>query len=521
MAKEGVLPAQEQANDKPENKTRKISITGFSVMCTWHFLMIFTAVFNLSPWVSQGRAVWMQALLYVAMALTYLLLMQSSRFLIKALYRKGARRWEITNVAIAIAATVASVLTILSYGTPLAWQIFVYLFLGFAGAMLIFPWLELPQVKSDDTTNYRSLAINMGVGSIVAVIIGCLQSPINYVCICLLPLASVALLIVRWSGTEELDEETTSSMDTAERRKWGELIADNVHFIFYGFVFGFFQGGFADDMSITFVLNNSLPLLGATLSAIIIFCVPVKYLKSHGIFSIQRSSLFVLALGVIGAVYFHAPVAFDETISNAGTLISQILFFGGFNVFDFGFMIFSFSWAARLKTDFAAYIGANRALLYLGMAVGLAAGWGCSHYLGTMPGFYMLVGGLVIVVLIFTTMPFIDELVPYGSIDLSLEGVEDPSASDEADGAQEEQPKEEARAMRWKDRVSAIADEHGLSEREREVFFYLARGRNAAYIQQELWISIHTVKTHISNIYRKLNVHSMQEVLDMVDADQD
>ena len=46
---------------------------------------------------------------------------------------------------------------------------------------------------------------------------------------------------------------------------------------------------------------------------------------------------------------------------------------------------------------------------------------------------------------------------------------------------------------------------------------YLARGHNAAYVKQELWISIHTAKTHIANVYHKLGVHSLQEVLEIVD----
>ncbi len=49
----------------------------------------------------------------------------------------------------------------------------------------------------------------------------------------------------------------------------------------------------------------------------------------------------------------------------------------------------------------------------------------------------------------------------------------------------------------------------------------VAKGRNADYIQQSLTISTHTAKTHIANIYHKLDVHSMQELLDLVEKYRD
>ena len=48
--------------------------------------------------------------------------------------------------------------------------------------------------------------------------------------------------------------------------------------------------------------------------------------------------------------------------------------------------------------------------------------------------------------------------------------------------------------------------------------FLLAKGHNAAFIQEKLCISKSTAKTHISHIYRKLDIHNQQELLAMVDA---
>ena len=60
---------------------------------------------------------------------------------------------------------------------------------------------------------------------------------------------------------------------------------------------------------------------------------------------------------------------------------------------------------------------------------------------------------------------------------------------------------------------------HGLTAREHEVLVFLARGRNATFIQKELCISFSTAKTHIYHIYQKLGVSSQQQLIDLVDSE--
>lgn len=60
-----------------------------------------------------------------------------------------------------------------------------------------------------------------------------------------------------------------------------------------------------------------------------------------------------------------------------------------------------------------------------------------------------------------------------------------------------------------------LAEEFGLTSRERQVLELLARGRSAPYIEQELGVSASTAKTHVRHIYDKLGVHNKQELLDL------
>ena len=57
-----------------------------------------------------------------------------------------------------------------------------------------------------------------------------------------------------------------------------------------------------------------------------------------------------------------------------------------------------------------------------------------------------------------------------------------------------------------------------LVSREGEIMIMFAKGRNLAYIQDELFISKSPVSTHRQHIYKKLGIHSQQELLDLVQA---
>lgn len=66
-------------------------------------------------------------------------------------------------------------------------------------------------------------------------------------------------------------------------------------------------------------------------------------------------------------------------------------------------------------------------------------------------------------------------------------------------------------------KCDAVSEQYGLSKRQTEVLHLLAKGRNADYIQKQLFISQHTAKAHIYNIYQKTGSHSRQDLMDLVE----
>lgn len=78
------------------------------------------------------------------------------------------------------------------------------------------------------------------------------------------------------------------------------------------------------------------------------------------------------------------------------------------------------------------------------------------------------------------------------------------------------QDAQEARAFVTDDLQRARDPKYGLSKRELEVLGLFAQGRSAAWIADNLIISKNTARSHLRNIYAKLDVHSRQELLDFL-----
>jgi DNA-binding CsgD family transcriptional regulator len=73
----------------------------------------------------------------------------------------------------------------------------------------------------------------------------------------------------------------------------------------------------------------------------------------------------------------------------------------------------------------------------------------------------------------------------------------------------------------WRRHVKEIAAEYRLSLRQREIMELLIKGRDLKYITAHFSISRSTAKTHVSNLYHKMNIHSKQELIDLMERLQD
>lgn len=102
--------------------------------------------------------------------------------------------------------------------------------------------------------------------------------------------------------------------------------------------------------------------------------------------------------------------------------------------------------------------------------------------------------------------------IPDEIVDASEE-IEAESVSDDLDSENDDQ----SLNYRFKKRCLATTQEYDLTPREGEILSFLARGRNAKYIAEQLFVAERTIKTHAYHIYQKMGIHSQQELISIVE----
>jgi DNA-binding CsgD family transcriptional regulator len=66
------------------------------------------------------------------------------------------------------------------------------------------------------------------------------------------------------------------------------------------------------------------------------------------------------------------------------------------------------------------------------------------------------------------------------------------------------------------ERVQMLAQEKGLTGKEREVLARMLAGQSRREIAAELHVSENTVKTHVKHVYEKLGVCGREEILSLL-----
>lgn len=68
--------------------------------------------------------------------------------------------------------------------------------------------------------------------------------------------------------------------------------------------------------------------------------------------------------------------------------------------------------------------------------------------------------------------------------------------------------------------IATMEDRYSISPRERDVFELLAAGQTAVPIAEKLFLSVSTVKSHIYSIYKKMGIHSQNELIEMLGSER-
>lgn len=96
--------------------------------------------------------------------------------------------------------------------------------------------------------------------------------------------------------------------------------------------------------------------------------------------------------------------------------------------------------------------------------------------------------------------------------DVSRKTVAKPTGTPGAAIASRENP---AR-LSFEDACTALSKDAGLSEREAEIMALIAHGNSQKHISEVLYLALGTVQWYAKTIYRKLGIHSKQELINLV-----
>lgn len=287
-------------------------------------------------------------------------------------------------------------------------------------------------------------------------------------------------------------------------------------------------------------------------AAVVIYCIGIGFTISY--IAAQNETILGALLAAAAAIVASTIIALDSTIFHRVTeslmnkLYLPIMVVGIFPMFFIGpvgrtlccafmlcfFMVYyiinlsSISEHVRIyRLSAVRVFGYGRAGNALGIAIGsLAYYWAFSEN-NSQESSLTIVLLTILAIFIFSASFIMEDHYPSSKkLEMSTDGGEPSNAHF--------LPKNDFKAFSsyvapgdplqkdshgiWHRKCLRLAEKSGLSPKETEVLFLLAKGRNAEYIQEKLVISRHTAKAHIYHIYQKTEVHSRQELINLLES---
>ncbi|MEG2746779.1 MAG: helix-turn-helix transcriptional regulator [Gordonibacter sp.] len=304
--------------------------------------------------------------------------------------------------------------------------------------------------------------------------------------------------------------------------------------------------------------RDAFLMLGDALIAYCVLEAVIGLLNSFmlaGSITFAGSGTVSVAGMLIGIVAFSAIVFAFQRVPQVSTafrvlmpIIASLLVFlpfldERFNLFFSTVLLGSYYFIALLITYVVAEVAHERRVssyVLMGAAMGLsrillAAALVGGYFIGSLPVDLFGEGQdimryLIIIVAVIYALSVATVLVSRdrrrkrrlrGLDDELAEGGEDAAGVGagaggvRADAAGERPSLDEA----LDERCSRLAERGGLTEREGEILGFLARGRTKAHIAGVLFVSENTVRSHVRNIYAKLDVHTRQELIDLLEQE--
>lgn len=316
-----------------------------------------------------------------------------------------------------------------------------------------------------------------------------LSSPVaTSMVLVLLPAASCAMLLkAEGEAAKRSADEREASEPQPKTGSWSFPLRPALLIAIFAFTAGYARCFFDTSGSIRF------DLLGGSLTALAMLAVAVR---TEVKFNLKWFHWIALPLAVMAVIL-------------VGHQSHVIGLFGGYCA-TIGFMFIQFFVCISLCTISFRYninplwlLAPVQSLRFLGSFLGELVGRAETY--GIVPLSEFDVSEILIIVICITYATFLTSR----ETDRSW-GIEPVKGSSDENPASHR-----ASYELLKDECARMARRYGLTLREEEVMFLLAQGQTQAKIEQELFISNATVKTHCSHVYAKLGISGKAELVEL------
>ncbi len=472
-----------------------IGLAGFGVLLGWHFLILYFSFPMAGELIPAEHAFLRQVVLNASLCVFF--------GLFGRLMKNLPQRDGIGSHAISYSATAVGVLgNVLLLASPtlgIAWFMVAVAAIGASESVLMLFWLRFYTETAENYTG-KCLGASAVLASLICFFTYHLTVEVSMVVLAALPLASGALLVAMTKDVP-LRKNDPSGLGSGIP-DWGPVRKPywkaTAQLMAMALFFGVVQGCSSPQKTLL-PAADPVTILGAALAGVVLFVIYARSEHLPEVGAVVSTSLMMYVAGMM-LLPFHAPY-----LSQA----AAFLIMTGFIFYFVLTLVFVVDLCRTFDLNATVAAGMNQALEYAMFAIGIMAGkfiWVRFADERSLPFGISLVAVLVLyaITLFLTT-----DRPPWKAAYYK------PACP--ADLTADVQHKEVVEV----DVVAVLCERYMLTPREMEVFGLLAKGRNAEFIQNALVISNHTVKTHIYNIYRKMDVHSLQDLLDVLDAEED
>lgn len=395
---------------------------------------------------------------------------------------------KITGYILAAAASIGTFLIPFSAGEDtfaFVLQIFAALLTGLASGYFFIVWYQA-FCKADDLAGFVLSVVTSSVFMYALTAVAYLPQPNPWVMVliaCVLPFVS-AFFLNKAPQKANYTTEPHFPPKHSPQRKTIFLLCLGLFVV--SFTDEFMRNYYLEGTDLVFYSGglNFVLILIKVAASVLLVAILAEY--SHHMPAIYRASFLLAMIAVLFMPYVKHNPNFLYGITNFGAFLFKIMV-----------MVIAFNYCQRFRTAPILVFALTRMTFSLDLLLGFAL---FHLYKILSPFIPDLLGILSVIlgVLVIATYLFVFNEKRAAPVFVKVE------AEDEKKGT-------------LSDRCDFLANVGKLSKRESEVLRLIAKGRSTPRIQKELHLSVNTVNTHISHIYQKLNVHSRQELLDLIE----